>query len=232
MRTVLLALSILALSFYLLKYQEESGPWLKKSQAETVDRMTQAATAPNRLSDWPPQLGKIFPSVELIDHRGHPFALGSLKGKPTIIEFVAMTCAGCQGFSGGNIYGGFKGFAVQPGLPSFEAITKTYGGIDLYSEKLHYVQLVIYNLSLDPPSAIDLSTWREHFHFDKHPNTTVVGGTAALANKDSFAMIPGFMLIDSDQNVCFDATGHNPKHDLYRTLVPSIKRVVDTGQCP
>ena len=47
-------------------------------------------------------------------------------------------------------------------------------------------------------------------------------GEDYLIGPASHAMIPGFQLIDRDFVLRFDASGHRPRHDLWRDLMPAI----------
>jgi hypothetical protein len=189
--------------------------------------MAQLAQAPVTIPNWPPQLQRPFAGLALYDHQGAPFSLESLRGKPVFIEFIAMSCAGCQAFSGGNTHGGFDGFAVQADLESIEDYFPRYsGGVSLQDPRFSFVQIIIYNLALRPPSARELAAWRQHFKLDRFSNAYVLGGGEALANRASFNMIPGFMLLSSDLQVLYDATGHRPKHDLYREVLPALGRLL------
>jgi hypothetical protein len=171
-------------------------------------------------------VGETFPDIDLYDHQGNAFSISSLQGKPTLVEILSMTCAGCQGFSGGSKYGGFGGFPSQSGLDSIEKYFKDYSrGHKLFSNDIHFVQIIVYNTELLPPSASDLAAWRAHFKLE-HPNTFIVGGGELLANKASFRMIPGFLLLDRDLIVKFDATGHSPRHNLYTELLPAVSALI------
>ena len=206
---------------------DEQDPWKRKARLETADRMSALQQIENRVLNWPPRVGEKFPEISLTDHNEAQFSLGSLKGKPTIVEIVAMSCAGCQAFSGGSKYGGFEGFPSQPGLDSIEQYLKSYGrGVELFGDKLNFVQIIIYNLNLKAPQKEQLRAWRKHFGLDKS-NTYVLTGGEPLANKDSYKMIPGFLLLDSDLNVKYDSTGHTPRHDLFRELLPAVPRLLN-----
>lgn len=188
--------------------------------------MTELASAAVSISNWPPVDGKAFPSVQLFDHLGREFSLSGLEDRPTLIEYVAMSCAGCQAFAGGNKHGAFGGFATQANLDSIDEYFKQYTGHELHSSDINFVQLIVYNLDLKTPSTEDLAKWRKHFELDQS-NSYVVHGGHALANKASFNMIPGFQLLDRNQKVLFDSTGHQPKHDLYRELLPAMKKMLE-----
>ena len=199
----------------------------KKAAIETPNRMGAIAGVKNTLSNWPPKLGENFPDVPLIDHNGHPFSLRSLFGKPTLIEFVAMTCAACEAWSGAHKYGAFENLAAQGGLDSIEKYYHQYtGGLELFDGKINFVQLIIYNSSLNIPSADDLIRWRTHFHFNEQQNVYIVTGGEALANQESFNRIPGFLLLDREGKIRFDALGHTPIHNLYTELLPAVSSLM------
>lgn len=232
---VILLSTILLTTFLYFKFDsspDSSGsralnPWQKKAAVETPQTMRSIASAPNHLKNWPPVPGKTFPHVALYDHTGQEFDLQTLKGKPTLIEVASMTCAGCQGYSGGNKHGGFGGFAAQKDLASIEEYYRRFtGGKDLFSGEINFVQLIIYNLRLEPPIPAELSAWREHFHFDQRKNTSIIAGGGALANGASYRMIPGFLLLDDHLIVRYDATGHHPRHNLYNELLPAIPELL------
>ena len=211
-----------------LIYAQPVDPWVRKAMLETADRMGVLAQQPNRVSGWPPKVGSKFPQIELVDHTGARFNLANLAGKPTLVEIVAMSCAGCQAYSGGNRFGGYGGFPAQADMQSIdEYFTRFTGGLKLDSNKLNFVQIIIYNLRLEPAEPKQLEAWRQHFHFDKQINAHVLSGGAALANKDSFNMIPGFLLLDKDQVVRYDATGHTPRHNLYTELLPAVRKMIE-----
>lgn len=209
----------------------KKDPWVRKAELETPERMASLQSARNVVAGWPPEVGKPFPNLSLIDHQGNPVGVESWRGKPTLVEIVAMSCAGCQGFSGGNKFGAFGGFAVQEGLKSIEEYYEQYTtGHKLHDPEINFVQIIIYNLHLEAPAPAELSAWRTHFHFDEHQNTSIISGGAPLASGTSFAMIPGFLLLDKDLTVRFDSTGHNPRHDLFWELLPGMKRLLAREQ--
>lgn len=222
---VALILSMLLAIACAVAYQWHSDPWKKKARLETPNRMTALASEPSQLLDWPPKLNKTFPSIALHDHQGNKFEVQALKGKPTLIEIVAMSCAGCQAFSGGNSYGGYGGFPAQAGLKSIDQYVLEYsGGVCLESGEVNFIQIIIYNQKLEPATPSDIAEWRDHFKLHRAPNWYVLTGGRPLANQDSFKMIPGFLLLDKDLVVRYDATGHHPRHNLYTELLPAVRR--------
>jgi hypothetical protein len=206
--------------------QKDLSGWERKAALETPLRMHQIAWARNTVENWPPRERQTFPNIQLIDHEGNDFSMQSLAGKPVLIEFIAMSCAGCQAFAGGKKHGGFKKFAVQRGLDSMEDYFQRYTGYSMDTQKLNVVQVIVYDLKLSNPEPSELAAWREHFHLTS-PNMHVVGGTKSLANGATKKMIPGFMLLDADLQVVSDSTGHRPKRDFYRDLLPQAKKMLD-----
>ena len=226
-RIYLLTLGILLVGTPLLLRAED--PWVKKARVESGKRMAILAQTPNTVANWPPRIGELFPEISLVDHEGRSVDVESWRGKPTLIEVIAMTCAGCQAFAGGNKYGGFDGFPAQQGLDSIEQYYREYtSGHELFSDEINFVQLIIYNQRLDAARPIDLAPWRKHFKLDQAKNTQVLTGGEVLANKASFGMIPGFILLDNNLRVRFDATGHTPKHSLFTDLLPALNNILIT----
>ena len=200
--------------------------WQRKSQLETPKLMADLQSAPNRFRNWPPQVGKQFPNVKFFDHTGERFSFSQLPARPTVIELIAMSCAGCQAFAGGNEVGAYGGFASQDDLKSLEHYFRRYTGQDLHAANVNVVQIVFYDLELQSPSPEELASWRKHFRLDRHRNTHVISGGDPLASSVSFNMIPGFLLLDADQTVQFDSCGHQPRHNLYTELLPAVKKML------
>lgn len=227
-RAVILAILLVFASWIALQVTAESPLFSSgarhKAEIETPERMAEAASVPNTVPGWPPRVGEHFPAVALTDHEGKPFDLQSLRGKPVLLEFVAMTCAACEAWSGGHTYGAYHDLLAQHGLDSIESYYHRYtGGLNLFDGSVNFVQLIVYDIGLKAPSTAELAEWRAHFHFNEHPNVFIVTGGEPLRNRDSFFRIPGFLLLDKDGVIRFDALGHSPQHDLFRELLPAVK---------
>ncbi len=76
------------------------------------------------------------------------------------------------------------------------------------------------------PTAQDAKKWAEHFKIYKKHNHYVAVSPYDLRSNASFNMIPGFQLIGKDFILRSDATGHNPKHHLYKTLIPHTVNLI------
>jgi hypothetical protein len=180
---------------------------------------------------WPPQLGKPYPEIELIDRTGKIVKLADFKGKIIVVEPVGMTCPACNAFSGGKDRGGFKSSSVQGGTESIETYFPQYtGGVSLHDKRILFVQLLLYNLQMQGPTQDDAALWAEHFGLDKFDNTYVLAGGPELIGSASYNMIPGFQLIDKDFVLRSDATGDNPKESIWDHLLPMVPQLLkETG---
>ncbi len=175
----------------------------------------------SNIHPWPPVVGQAYPDMTLIDQDGERFKLSYLKGKVIIIEPTGMNCPACQAFSGGHQYGAYENNPVEQYSKSFRKIFPQYsGGVRLPSKDIVLVQLLLYNMNMGQPTVEDARKWASHFNLHKGHNHFVAVSPLDLRSKASFDMIPGFQLIDQNFILRADSTGHHPKHDLYRQLIP------------
>ena len=176
---------------------------------------------------WPPRLNEPFPNLKLVSHTGQVVRLSDFKGKVVLVEPIGMTCAACNAFSGAGELGGYRNVAPQKGLPSIDKLVKRYGGgQSLDDERIVLVQLILYDMDLQAPSASDAKQWAEHFGFDRKDNVYVLAADQRFINQASYDMIPGFFLLDKDLVLRKDATGHKPKHKLFSELLAQIPNLL------
>ncbi len=177
---------------------------------------------------WPPVIGKPFPDMELVDQDGKATRISEFKGKVILVEPVGMGCPACQAFSGANgKVGVFKGGSAQGGLPSFDELLTKWGKVKPTDDKIVLVQLLLYDMSNQKaPKPEDGKAWAKHFGFTRKNNRVVLVGTDKLVNKASYDMIPGFFLIDKQFVLRSDATGHQPKDNMYDKLAPMIAKLL------
>lgn len=189
---------------------------------------TAAAPQPGRADlQWPPRLGEPYPDLTLIDQTGQPVRLSSFKGSVILIEPVGMTCPACQAFSGAHRRGSFGGITPQQGLPSIEELFPRYaGGLSLSDDRIVFVQILFYSMSMEAPRPADARRWAEHFGIDRAKNHVVLTGTKDLLGEASFNMIPGFHLVDRNFIFQADSAGHNPRHNLFTHLLPMVPQLL------
>ena len=176
---------------------------------------------------WPPIVGQTYPDLELIDQAGETFKLSYLKGKVIVIEPTGMNCPACQAFSGAHLVGAYKSRNAAVGLQSFREIFPMYAkGLKLPHHDVIFVDLLLYDMSMGHPTVQDAKEWAQHFHLTRGKNHFVAINSYDLRNKDTYNLIPGFQLIDRNFILRADSTGHRPKHDLYRQLIPLTTRLL------
>ena len=220
----------LAASLHLtLQSLGESIPSLDVSLSS---RKQETSTDTGVFGNWPPKLGRPFPELVLIDQTGNPFRMSDLKGKVIFIEYAAISCQGCQAFAGGHELGTFGGFRAQAGLESIERYAKRYAGVELGSEDVVFVQILLYGKGRQHPTADEVRGWAKHFEMDRDQNRIVLGADASMIGPASYAMIPGFQLVDRQYILRSDSCGHRPKDDLYRDLLPLLGRLARKSPAP
>jgi peroxiredoxin len=195
----------------------------KYASSNSVENFKQS---PQVLAQWPPTVNQRYPDLTLFNSRGQIVQLSRFRGKILLVEPIGMTCKACNAFSGGNRRGGFSGRRSQKGIKSIEEYLPTYGGgIKLSHPDLILVQIIFFNLGMKSPTTSDLKAWETHFGFDRNPNVYVLGASADM-RKRSKKYIPGFYLVDSSFILRADSTGHHPTHNLYKQLIPAVKRLL------
>ncbi|MFT5387274.1 MAG: hypothetical protein ACI9E5_000401 [Candidatus Omnitrophota bacterium] len=180
---------------------------------------------------WPPVLGREYPKdVKFHDQTGELMTMAAFEGKIIFIEYVGMNCPACQAFSGANKpeIGAFKNNAVQVGLDSIEQYFNLYaGGVKFSDERVVYVAILLYDMTLGQPKVDDARKWAEHFKLSKDRQEYVFVANTDLRSDASYNLIPGFQLLDKTLLLRSDSSGHHPKQDLYRTLLPMVAVVVE-----
>ena len=179
--------------------------------------------------EWPPVKGKPFPDLELINQDGKKIHLTDFKGKVILVEVVGMTCPACNAFSGGRTRGGYQNAQLQADLFAIETYIPKYAGVKWNDPRVIFVQILLFGTDMKTPSATDARKWAAHFDFKTEQQEYVFASTDVFLNpanyKASFAMIPGFFLVDKNFVVRSDSTGHRPKDSLYEYLLPMIPKL-------
>ena len=177
--------------------------------------------------DWPPKMEELYPDLELIDQDGNQWNLSRFKGQVILVEPIGMNCPACQSFAGAHIKGPYGNITPQKGLDDFEGYFESYaGGLSLRDEGIVLVELLLYDLTMGPPTPKDAKGWAEHFGMKSQNNHFVVIPATDMRNKASYDLIPGYQLIDKNFKLRSDSTGHHPRDDLWRTLLPMVPKVL------
>ncbi len=204
------------------------GAGLCPLQAAAVTAPVTAAQ-PGRLpAVWPPRVGEPYPDLELVDQTGQLVRLSSFKGSVLLIEPVGMNCPACQSFAGAHRLGSYEGIQPQGGLPSIEELVPQYArGLSLSDERIVYVQLLLYSMTMEAPTPEDARKWAQHFRADRAKNHIVLAGTKEFIGQASYDLIPGFQLVDRNFILRVDATGHRPQHSLFSQLLPALPGLLE-----
>jgi hypothetical protein len=185
---------------------------------------------PEPAIDWPPTKQKPFPDLELTNQDGKTMNLRDFQGKVILLEVIGMSCPACNAWSGAQEHGRYNNIDPQDRLPSIKQSFTQYTGLEWNDPRVVFVQILLFNLSMQTPTAENAHNWAEHFDFQTAQNEYVFAGQDILldpAHYDaSYTMIPGFYLIDKNFIVQADATGHQPKDNLYTFLLPMISKLL------
>ena len=102
------------------------------------------------------------------------------------------------------------------------------GGVRLDDPRVVLVQLLLYDMPARAAPTLEAARrWAEHFEMRGDPQRIVLVGNASLVGPASYAMVPGFQLVDKDFVLRYDSTGHAPRHNLFTELLPALGRIVD-----
>jgi hypothetical protein len=182
---------------------------------------------------WPPRLGQEFPDIELIDQTGKTLKISNFKGDVLVIEYVGMNCPACQAFAGANRsgIGPYQNNAVAGGLKSLGEYCPIYAeGITLSDPRVTFVQVLLYDTRMGPPTPEDARKWAKHFRLDPAKKQYVTVPTEDMRGAASYNLIPGFQLVDQSFILRADSTGHNPKDSLYQTLLPMLPKLLEKNK--
>lgn len=194
----------------------------------TAGACGEAVSAPVLPVPWPPRVGATYPDLELVNRAGKSLRLSSFRGKVILVEPVGMSCPACNAFSGANAgLGGFRGLRPQEGVQSIETLLQRKAkGVKLRNPDLVLVQVLLYDYEMGVPDVQDARDWAQHFGLSPKEARVVVPRND-LRGPASYNLIPGFHLVDRDFVLRYDATGHNPRDDLWSDLLPAIPRLLD-----
>lgn len=195
--------------------------WRAKAPGASGGGVRSTAALPHA---WPPVRGQTYPDLELPDHRGERVKLSSFKGKVIVVEPIGLACPACQAYAGAHDVGPFRGGQPQADLPSFGRLLQQYAGLDWTREPdLVYVHLLLYDMtSARAPTLDDGKAWAEHFGLAGERNAVVLVGDERYVNPASYALVPGFQVIDRDFVLRFDGSGHAPVDHPYDVALAGI----------
>ena len=182
--------------------------------------------------NWPPRVGLAYPDREFVNYDGRTVRISDFKGKVVLVEPIGMNCPACNAFAGAGRKGGFEGLKPQQGLQSIERYLGDYAGGARPGYELVLIHLLLYDFTMQAPDIEDAKMWAEHFGLEQRRDVYVVFSERDLRGDASYNMIPGFQLIDRDSILRKDSTGHQPRHNLWKELLPEVRRLIDRESSP
>ena len=182
--------------------------------------------SPSTRVQWP-KPGEPYPPLVLPDPDGRPVNLAAFRGKVLLIEPIGLCCAACQAFAGGDAVGEFKtpgSHGVQKNLGSIESLFDRFApGVRFEDDRIVYIQLLLYGTHTAAPTLEQARKWRAHFSPAwKRKQPVIMVGTPGMIGPETYALIPGFQLVDQNFGLRYDAAGHRPRHNIYEQLLPAI----------
>lgn len=127
--------------------------------------------------------------------------------------------------------GGLDGVTPQQGLGAIaDHMRRFAGGLEESSPQFVRVQLLLYDARMGAPGPADAKRWAGHFRVDRAKDRLVCVAAQDLRGNAAYNLIPGFQLIDGSFTLVADSTGHAPKDDLYRMLLPMLGLLCPRGK--
>ena len=200
------------------------------ARASGVEDDASGSPAQGKAPYWPPEKGRPFPDATFFDLSGQPFPLRRLRGKVLLIEPIGISCGACQSFADVNGAGPLPGFHKQsnPPLDPVDVLLKRFAGVDLYDTPgVIHVQLLLFgNSPRRAPTQAEAEAWAEHFRLRGKRNTVVLWGDGRYLKGElfaaSYALVPGFWVVDRRFVLRSDGTGHRPQDDPYRVTLALV----------
>ena len=185
------------------------------------------ATPPRAGVDWPPQLDQPYPDLELINHAGQSVRMSDFKGKVIVVEYIGMTCPACQA-SAERMRREHTGTSShKEGLGRSRIISQAQPAACLWKmTESSSFRCCSTACPWGAPTPEDAKDWARHFQMDRPKNHLVLAGKEELLGQASYDMIPGFQLIDKQFVLRSDSTGHRPRHNLWRELLPLVPKLL------
>ncbi len=199
-------------------------------QKQAMESMAAGRPLNQNLPDvWPPKMNDEYPNLALIDQNGQSFDMDSLKGKIIIVEYLDFSSAVSQAQSGSGllgVYGDENLEADSYAIPFQDVLRKNNVDIDLSSNDVLQVKIVLYAAAGDQASRDDAVNWAEHFNLTKEDGIIVATPEKDIRDKDSSFMVGGYQLLDRNLRLRADSSGGAPKHNLDLTFVPLFEKLV------
>jgi len=180
---------------------------------------------------WPPQLSKPFPELEFIDERGQSVTLSSFGGYVLLVEFVRMpeSMLAPKSESVDQDPNGSNRNNTQESNNSKSMSNRSprewfseHAGLKPEDHRIIHVQILIYGPANEQPKERHIELWTDKNPTEVVPKPKVFVPKSDLRLDATDKLIGGYLLLDKDAIVQFNAAGPRPKHDLFTELLPAL----------
>lgn len=181
------------------------------------------------LKPWPPEIGKPYPDLALIDQDGRHFRLSDYRGKVILLQPVGMNSPRTQALAGAALKGAYGKIPLDQKAQALSLAVPEYaGGLNFPHPDVIFLQILFYGMDMRQPSLQDAQKWAQHFGFSVAENEIVAISPHDLRSMATYTIIPGVQLVDRNGILQADSTGREPKDDLNTTLLPLLPIAIES----
>ncbi len=67
-----------------------------------------------------------------------------------------------------------------------ESLVSKYANIQLDDPRIEFIQILLFNMNLKPPTIVEANEWARHFHMNQSDNVHVWIGKPSLLNQKNY----------------------------------------------
>ncbi len=198
-------------------------------QKRAMQAVAEGRSVNENLPDvWPPQMNKVYPNLSLIDQDGKSVNLHDFDGKIIIVEYIDFSSAISQAQSGAGLLGKFGQEDLEIdryALPFAEVIMKNDIDIDLTTNDIIQLKIILYAAAGNQATREDAENWANHFNLTTESSVIVAVPEKDMRDADGSLVIGGYQLIDKNLKLRVDSSGIAPKHNLNMTFIPLFEKL-------
>jgi len=153
------------------------------------------ARGPGGVRPWPPEVGRPFPDLALVDLDGRAARISGFRGRVVLLELAAARDPVSQAAAGARRVGPFRDGVVDAAAleTRFELSAR---GVDLGDAGFVHACAVVLSTPEAAATPDDARAWSRHFQLEGASSTAVLAGDATYARADVRALTPGLFLVD------------------------------------
>ncbi|MFP4385632.1 MAG: hypothetical protein ACLFP8_04085 [Alphaproteobacteria bacterium] len=189
-----------------------------------LDKDGTVKEAPN----WPPQMNRQYPDLELLDRNGRIFKISDMKGYVLVVSYIDMSSPVSQAQAGAALAGPYGSAQEidQYAQPFSEAVRKGTGGdFTLPHDSVLELNILVYAPDGSQATLDDATKWGDHFDLELSRGVIVAVPKLDLRGEEVETILGGYQLLDRHMMLRVDSAGREPKHNLTLTLVPLLSKL-------